>query len=183
MKDKPIASFIAKRMYSKHAVISKLRQEEKLIKKNVKPGMNILDIGCGPGILTVEMARTVGEKGKVYALDIHPLSIEMIRNQIKKNKLNNVFPVLSDSIETGVNDESIDMIFIFNTIDMIRNKTMLVTEIERILKDDGSVYIYNKGRIGFFRLGKLFEGTSILFDRKKGKTFYYLKTEEMKNEK
>jgi ubiquinone/menaquinone biosynthesis C-methylase UbiE len=183
MKDRPIPQFIAKIMYSRHSENSNIVQEKKLIKENVKPGMNIVDIGCGPGTLTLEMAKKVGKTGKVVALDIHPLSIEMIRTKISENRLMNITPVLTDSMATGANDGSIDMVFIFNTIGMIRNKNGLVVETQRILKDGGRVLIYNKVRMGLLKPDKLFEGTSVFFEKRKTKAFYYRKNLEKKNEK
>ncbi len=47
----------------------------------LEPGMKVLDVGCGPGRLTVPAARRVGINGHVTALDVQP---EMLRRVQKK---------------------------------------------------------------------------------------------------
>ncbi len=62
----------------------------------IKPGSHVLDYGCGPGGYTTAIAKLVGESGKVYALDIHPLAVQMVKNIALKNQLTNVETICSD---------------------------------------------------------------------------------------
>src|SRR5262249_31016445 len=50
---------------------------------HLQPGMTVLDIGCGPGRLTIPAARQVGPTGKVVALDLQP---GMLRRAQEKAK-------------------------------------------------------------------------------------------------
>src|SRR4051812_16795043 len=45
----------------------------------IAPGMTVLDLGCGTGTFTVEIARMVGENGIVHAVDLQPPLIEQTR--------------------------------------------------------------------------------------------------------
>jgi len=56
----------------------------------LKPGQKVLEVGCGPGFFTIPAARIVGEKGRVYALDINPVAVETVRRKIKERGLKNV---------------------------------------------------------------------------------------------
>lgn len=47
---------------------------------DIRPGFHVLDYGCGPGSYTVIAAKLVGNSGKVYALDIHPLAIQKVQD-------------------------------------------------------------------------------------------------------
>ena len=47
---------------------------------DIKPDSKVLDFGCGPGSYIIHVSKTVGERGKVYALDIHPLAIEKVKS-------------------------------------------------------------------------------------------------------
>src|SRR5262252_5427110 len=48
---------------------------------SLQPGMIVLDAGCGPGRLTVPVARQVGPRGQVVAVDLQP---GMLRRAQKK---------------------------------------------------------------------------------------------------
>ena len=48
----------------------------------IQRGFHVLDYGCGPGGYVIPLAELVGTSGKIYALDIHPLAIEMVQADI-----------------------------------------------------------------------------------------------------
>src|SRR5436305_65831 len=58
-----------------------------------KPGEVVADIGAGSGYHTFRIAKLVGPKGKVYAVDIQPEMLAIIRNRMKQGKVTNVTPV------------------------------------------------------------------------------------------
>ena len=107
-----------------------------LEKSGVQEGQSVLDFGCGPGHYTVSAARTVGEKGMVYALDIHPLAIRAVEKKADKEKLANITTILSDR-GTGLPDESMDLILLYDTLHMIKDRRALLTELHRVLKRNG----------------------------------------------
>ncbi len=64
--------------------------EEVLEYLNPKNGEYFIDCTLGGAGYTVEIAKRVGEKGKVLAIDLDPMAIENAKIQIQKNKLNNI---------------------------------------------------------------------------------------------
>ena len=119
-----------------------IRQE--IISSGIKKGSHVLDYGCGPGFVTIPAAKIVGDQGAVYALDIHPLSIQIIKRKIKKYNLKNVKTILTNK-STGLPDESIDIVLLFNVIFMIKDKEVLIKELHRVLKKGGIISIANSG--------------------------------------
>jgi len=115
----------------------------KLLKNaGVEKGKKVLEIGCGTGFFTLPAAEIVGENGRVYALDIHPLSIERIREKMEKFSLNNVVPVLSPAHDTGMQDECIDTAFLFGVVHRIDEYFYeVMKEMHRVLKKDGILSI------------------------------------------
>jgi ubiquinone/menaquinone biosynthesis C-methylase UbiE len=53
-------------------------------------GMTVLDAGCGPGRLTVPLARSVGPAGRVIALDIQPGMLDRARTRTEAAGFTNV---------------------------------------------------------------------------------------------
>ena len=101
-----------------------------------KKGDIILDYGCGIGFNTIPAAEIVGEEGMVYALDIHPLAIKSVEKQIMKKGLKNVKTILS-GLNTGLPDESVDIVLLYNVLPMIKNRSALIKELYRVLKPGG----------------------------------------------
>ena len=62
----------------------------------IRPGFCVLDYGCGSGSYIIAAAELVGDSGRIYALDIHPLAIERARRIISRNHLTNVETIQSD---------------------------------------------------------------------------------------
>src|SRR5262249_11691962 len=60
----------------------------------LKPGEVVADVGAGSGYYTFPVAKQVGPKGKVYAVDIQKEMLDLIRTRMKARKLDNVEPVL-----------------------------------------------------------------------------------------
>jgi ubiquinone/menaquinone biosynthesis C-methylase UbiE len=46
-----------------------LQNPQKILKPYIKEGMTVLDLGCGPGVFTLELASLVHESGKVYIIE------------------------------------------------------------------------------------------------------------------
>lgn len=53
-------------------------------------GMRVIDMGCGPGPVSVELSRRVGERGRVYAVDRNPQMLELARERCRNLGLTNV---------------------------------------------------------------------------------------------
>jgi ubiquinone/menaquinone biosynthesis C-methylase UbiE len=93
---------------------------------DIKPGFHILDYGCGPGSYSLTAAEMVGNSGRVYALDIHPLAIRMVRDKAARKGLTNLVTIHSDCA-TGLPDESIDVALLYDIFhDLSRPDKILV---------------------------------------------------------
>jgi len=57
---------------------------------DVKPGMRVLDVGCGPGRLTIPLAREVGPDGQVVAVDLEPRMLNRVKAKAENARLRNV---------------------------------------------------------------------------------------------
>ena len=89
---------------------------EELLPNFVKPGMTVLEPGPGMGFFTLPMARLVGEKGRVIAVDIQPNMLESLRRRaIKAGVTGSVETRLAQPDSLGLDDLSgtVDLVLAF----------------------------------------------------------------------
>lgn len=142
---KPVTNIHFNMMVNVMSIVKNIRNIKKeILRSGIKEGSHVLDYGCGPGFVTVPASKIVGSHGLIYALDIHPLAIDIINKKIKKHKLENVKTIITAN-GTGLPDESIDVVLLFNVIFMIEDKQELIDELHRILKKGGVISIVNNG--------------------------------------
>ena len=103
---------------------------------HILPGFQVLDYGCGPGGYVPDASRRTGDSGKVYALDMHPLSIQRVTKVAKERQLTNVETIHSDC-QTGLPAESIDLALLYDVFHALTNPDEVLTELHRVLKHDG----------------------------------------------
>jgi len=117
---------------------------EVLRKVGVKKGETVLDYGCGPGIFTIPCAKIVGGEGKTYALEVRPHVLERVKEKARNEGLGNIETVLSDSskVTTGLPDESVDAILVYDVMHAIDDRQGLLKELHRVLRRDGFLSIF-----------------------------------------
>jgi ubiquinone/menaquinone biosynthesis C-methylase UbiE len=109
----------------------------------IRPGQEVLEIGCGTGFFTIPVAELVGDKGRVYAVDPHPLAIEQVTRKIQAARLTNVRLIRADATEAGLASGCIDLALLFGvipspTIPLDR----LLAEIHRVLRAEGGLAVW-----------------------------------------
>ena len=116
--------------------------EEVLAEIGIKKSQTVLDFGCGSGLYAIPAAQLVGEEGKVYALDKNEEALKAVLENAKKSGLRNVKTIYSDTLKTGLDDEAVDVVLLYDVVHLIEDRTTLFSEIRRILKSEGVVSIY-----------------------------------------
>ncbi|MFW9899048.1 MAG: class I SAM-dependent methyltransferase [Candidatus Thorarchaeota archaeon] len=111
-----------------------------LKKTKINSGSYVLDYGCGPGSYSIASAELVGLSGKVFAADMHPLAIKKVNKKAAKKGLNNIITIQTDC-NTNLEKKSIDVVFCFDTFHSLNHPEDNLSEFQRILKDDGILYI------------------------------------------
>src|SRR5262249_48308695 len=56
----------------------------------LRPGFTVLDVGCGPGRVTIPAAERVGPQGEVVAVDIQPGMLRRVQEKARAANLTNV---------------------------------------------------------------------------------------------
>lgn len=109
---------------------------------DLNPGFKVADFGSGSGFYVMEAAKKVGDKGKVYAIDVQKDLLNKLKDEAIKSNLFNVEIVWSDLDEvkgSGLTDNFLDAVIASNILFQISDKKVLVAEIWRVLKKGGRV--------------------------------------------
>lgn len=113
----------------------------------LSPGMRIADVGAGTGLYTGPFSEAVGEKGKVYAVDISSQFVEHLKRRIKEEKLDNVEVVLSEEKSAKLEPRSVDVVFVSDTYHHFTYHVAMLRSIRRALADGGRLAMVEFERI------------------------------------
>jgi ubiquinone/menaquinone biosynthesis C-methylase UbiE len=105
------------------------------------PGTSVLDVGCGPGHATMDLAEIVGPRGRVVAVDESPLFLKHLHDKAQGRRLGNVERVLGDAQQlpqllrehTG----SFDMAYARWVLCFVPNPEAVIAGIASMLKPGG----------------------------------------------
>ena len=118
-----------------------LQDPRKILQPYIKEGMTVLDVGCGPGFFTIDLAQMVGKTGRVVAADLQEGMLQKLRNKIRGTEIEKrIILHKCDADKIGFS-EKVDFILLFYMIHEVPDKEMFFKELRSILKPDGCVYM------------------------------------------
>jgi len=119
---------------------------ERFIKDiGIKRGHIVLDFGCGEGHYTIPVARVVGEKGRVYALDKDRQALDKLRQLTKEKDINNI-EFINKNSKAPLENNSVDVVLCYDVIHYGNRKErrIIYNEAYRVLKEKGLFSVYPK---------------------------------------
>ncbi len=110
---------------------------------NIAEGSAVAELGAGSGWFTIRLARRVGPNGRVYAEDIQPQMIEVIKRRVPRENLgyNNVEPTLGTAEDPKLPISKLDAILIVDAFHEMERPVPLLRNAARALKPDGRLGI------------------------------------------
>jgi len=125
-----------------------LQSPKRILKPYVKEWMHVFDLGCGPGVYTLELARMVGEKGRVIAADIQEGMLQIVQKKIFSTPLEKIIE-LHQTLPNSLNlSLKADFILAFYVLHEIPGKENLYNELVSLLKPGGKLLIIEpKGHV------------------------------------
>lgn len=103
----------------------------------LKPGMTVAEVGAGTGYVSLRMAKRVGPTGKVYANDLQPEMLELLRNNAAKAGIANVETVLGGATDPKLPVGQIDLIILVDVYHEFSQPQKMLQGIRAALKPDG----------------------------------------------
>ncbi len=106
----------------------------------LQPDARVADIGAGTGYFTFRIAPLV-PAGRVYAVDIQPEMIEIIRERIRNREMENVIPVLSNEKDSMLPDGSIDAVLLVDAYHEFAYPYEMMRSITEALRPGGRIHL------------------------------------------
>lgn len=116
-----------------------IQSPNRILKPYVEEGMHILDLGCGPGVYTLELAKMVGEKGVVVAADIQEGMLQIVQNKVLGTPLEKIIELHKTSQNSLNLSIKADFILAFYVLHEIPDKETLYKELYSLLKPGGKL--------------------------------------------
>lgn len=121
--------------------ISEERPDDAIRYLKLRKGMVVADIGAGSGYFTTRMARLVGPTGKVYAEDVQPAMLDILRRTVAREKLTNVEPVLGELDDPKLPDGAIDLAIMVDVYHELWQPQVVLRKLRRALKPSGRLVL------------------------------------------
>src|SRR5438477_2754515 len=115
--------------------------EKALDALNLKPGMVVADIGAGVGYMSLRMARRVGPAGKVYANDLQPPMLDLLRQNAAKAGIGNIVTVVGDVADPKLPANTMDLVLLVDVYHEFSQPQQMLRKIRETLKADGRLVL------------------------------------------
>lgn len=122
-------------------------RENILAALDLKPGQAIGDIGAGTGLFEPLFQESVGDGGKVYAVDLSPKMIEHLQKRVAEEDLKQVEVVACTETTTGLAAGSVDVLFICDTYHHFEYPTQTLASLYETLRPGGTLAVVDFERI------------------------------------
>jgi SAM-dependent methyltransferase len=106
---------------------------------NLKPGMTIADIGAGSGYYARQLAAITGPGGKVWAVDVQPEMLEIIKKQNQARGIKNIVPVLATERDVQIPEGSVDLALLVDVYHELQYPVEVMASLARAIKPGGQI--------------------------------------------
>jgi len=118
-----------------------VQNPQKLLKPFISPNSNVLDLGCGPGFFSVEIAKMLKGNSKVIAADLQQGMLDIVKKKVVGTELENKIS-LHKCLENSINlNAKVDFVLAFYMVHEVPDKENLFKELKSILNSNSSVLI------------------------------------------
>ena len=135
---------IAWTMHSSAAnwLIRKNRQKEESTEEMIKalelkPGMNVADVGCGNGYHSLMMAKLIGDKGKVYCVDVQQKMLDLLKKRAAEKKVTNIETILGKFTDPKLPKKKIDLILLVDAYHEFTDPEAMLEKMRASLTEKG----------------------------------------------
>ena len=113
----------------------------KILKPYIKTGMTTIDMGCGPGFFTLELANMVGNSGKVFAVDLQQGMLDKVQNKIIGTKMEHRITLHKCEADKIGITEDVDFVLAFYVLHELPEQKDFFKEISGIMKPNAQMLV------------------------------------------
>jgi ubiquinone/menaquinone biosynthesis C-methylase UbiE len=103
----------------------------------LRSGQTVAEIGAGSGYLARRLARAVGPRGRVYAVDAEPRMLPVLIERLRRARIANVTPVLGRDADPLLPERSCDVVLVVNTYHHFPGGPRYLRRLRRLLRPGG----------------------------------------------
>lgn len=137
----PCPSEIAWLVEMENPLARATRSEQVVAQLQLRPGDQAIDIGCGPGRVTLPLARAVGPNGQVTALDVQDGMLAKVAAKAAAEALTNIRLLRADVREAAVPSGSLDAAVMVMALGEFPSGTEIFPSVHRMLRPGGRLLI------------------------------------------
>jgi len=133
-------------------IFEKKLRERGLGYLDIQKGETVLEIGFGTGYTLVDIAKSVGETGNAYAVDVTPEMIELARQRLEREGLaRRVKLSEGDARNMSYEDNMFDAVYMAAVLELFDTPDIpkVLKEIKRVLKSDGRLGVISIPQEGY----------------------------------
>jgi len=108
---------------------------------DIKTGQVVADVGAGSGYYTVRLAGRVGTSGKVFATDIQPQMLALVRERVLRDRLTQVEVVQATPTDSGLPANQLDLILMVDVYHELASPQAVLRQLRAALKPDGRLVL------------------------------------------
>lgn len=131
--------------------VAGLKIDYLIAKLELKPGMVVADIGAGPGVISLPMAKAVAPGGKVYAADIDQAFIDHIKMRAQEQHVTNVVAVLGRFTDPNLPARDVDVALFHDVLHHIENRAEYLKAMAGYMRPNGRIAVVDLPATGSHR--------------------------------
>ena len=116
------------------------RVEDVFRELGITAGSHVADLGAGGGYFTTRLARAVGATGRVYAVDVNPVTLRELREALPK-ELTNVEIVRGEENDPKLPAASLDAVLVVNAYHEFYDYAAVLARVRESLKPGGRLVL------------------------------------------
>ncbi len=136
-----------------------LQSPRRILGAYIMPGQTVIDLGCGPGFFTLEMAKIVGPEGRVVGVDIQLEMLDMVKKKAEKKGFHKHIHLhqCQENTLAFETDFKADFILAYYMIHEVKNQETLFTELKQLSR----IFMARKEPLIFFNIDSCFDPANL----------------------